>query len=188
MPVQTIAIIVGSVLAVIIVGYFLYPVIFAAKREAEVQTAALKGDTKKAGISDKNRLAAKAALNAIGELESVTSVGTNYQQYTSTLQSAKIKFDAAIRDLEAVDEAELAILRQLEEAMLCHVDAKNAWTEFIRDGDKYGFIGSGNSVLSSLASKYSISSSDGEYFNSTVLRTIWAKASDHFKNVELQLR
>jgi len=179
------------VLVVLIGGYFLYPVVFAVQREAQVETAVAKGDATKAGISDKNREASRAALNAIGELESVTSVGTNYQQYTATLQSAKIKFDAAIRDLKPLDDAEYAILSQLEEAMLCHVDAKDAWSEFIQSGDEFNFLTPGKArTVASLSSKYGFSPTpqNGEYHRSTVLQTIWSQASEKFKAAESKLR
>ena len=181
-------IIIGAVL-LLALGYFVYPVLFQAKREVDVKAAISSGEPAKAGISEKNRTAAKAALNAIGEIQSVTSVGTNYYQYVSTLQSARIKYDAALRDLKPIDESEFTILKQLEEAFQSYVDAKEAWAEFVEDGDSSGFLGERNSgTVTLLSQKYGYRASGGSYFRSTVITTIWESASTKFRNVEGTLR
>ena len=161
----------------------------SAKREVDVKSATLAGNPAKAGVSSKNRESAKAALNAIGEIDSVTSVGTNYVQYTNIIQSAKIKFDAAMRDYVPQDMAEETIKIQLEEAFSCYIDAKDAWAEFIDEGDKYGFLNKENNRVSRLASVYGFSA-DSEYgfFKSKVLVSIWEKASKTFNTAKESIK
>jgi hypothetical protein len=135
-------------------------------------------------LSDENKEAAKAALNAVGELESVASVGANYMQFTEKLQTAKIKFDAAMRDFEVASEDDKKISQQLAEVFLCYVDAKEAWGEFIEDGDEYGFLKPKSySKIQKMASIYNLKMEKGEYYRATVLRIILEKASEKFNAV-----
>jgi hypothetical protein len=151
-------------------------------RNAEIARAA----------KDHNREAARNALNAIGELQSVTSVGTNFMQYTSALQTAKIKFDAALRNYAPNDTEDREVAKQLIEAFECHVDARDAWSEFIEHGS-YGFVDEKNLVVKPLAQKYGLEaeassfSSERHFFNRTVLDAIWSKANSDFQLLGIKL-
>jgi hypothetical protein len=160
----------------------------ATRREAAVQTAMQTGSAADAGVSSGNREAARAALNAIGEIQSVTSVGTNFMQYGSALQSAKIKFDAAMRDYKPRDAADNEIKQQLEEALYCYLDARDAWSEFVDKGDNYGFLDEDNSKVRSMAAQYGLSASSGQFFRASVIHRIWEKASQTLNAVGERLR
>lgn len=132
---------IGKVIAVAAIAGLCVCVVSIAlvtQRAAAVQSALRGGNPANAGISRANREAARAALNAVSEIQSVTSVGTNFIQYGSAIQSAKVKLDAAIRDFNPRDPAYQEIKRQLEEAFYCYVHARDAWAEFI-EHDEYGY-------------------------------------------------
>jgi hypothetical protein len=148
-----------------------------------VQSALHKGSAADAGVSSGNREAARAALNAIGEIQSVTSVGTNFMQYGSALQSAKIKFDAAMRDFNPRDAGDAEIKRRLEEAVYCYVDARDAWSEFIERGSEFGFLDEDNSVVKGMAGQYGFTPSSGKFYRGEVIQSIWSKASSNLKAV-----
>lgn len=170
----------------IIAVYFAYS--YAdVKRESDVKTAELIGNPAKAGVSSKNNESARAALNAVGEIESVISVGANYQQYTSSLQSARIKYDAAMREFEPQDVSDMAIQTQLGAAFACHLDAAAAWQAFIKDGDEYGFLDSANYVVAPMESRYGFHSQDRQYFKNGVLQSIWRKSSENFESAKLAI-
>lgn len=154
----------------------------AVKREVDVKTAVQAGDPMKAGVSAKNAQSAKAALNAVGEVESVVGIGTSYQQYTLALQGAKIKYDAAMREFEPQDSSDRTFQSQLEATFTCYVDAASAWGAFIQDGDEYGFLDSANYKVSPMESKYGFHSSDRRYFRSEVIQSIWKKATENFES------
>ena len=149
---------IGTVIAVAAIAGLCVCVVSIAlvtQRAAAVQSALRGGDPANAGISSANREAARAALNAVGEIQSVTSVGTNFIQYGSAIQSAKVKLDAAMRDFNPRDPADHEIKRQLEEAFYCYVDARDAWAEFIeRDEYGYGFLDQNNRRIKDLAQRY----------------------------------
>jgi hypothetical protein len=169
-------------------------VALVTQRAVAVQSALRGGNPANAGISSANREAARAALNAVGEIQSVTSVGTNFIQYGSAIQSAKVKLDAVMRDFNPRDPADQEIKRQLEEALYCYVDARDAWAEFIEhDKDGYGFLDQDNRRMKDLAQKYGFEpyKSDrmtaGEFYKSTVLQTIWSRASSILNSVNEQI-
>lgn len=144
----------------------------------------------KANLSSKNREPAKSALNAIGEINSVASVGANYVQFTNAIQSAKIKFDVAMRDFEAQTAEDKEIQRQLAEVLICYIDAKEAWGEFIENGDSYGFLTPKSySRIPELATTYGFKrSSNGEYFKDSVLGDILREADRKFENVRGKIK
>jgi hypothetical protein len=150
----------------------------------------VKTETPKASLSSKNREPAKSALNAIGEINSVASVGANYMQFTNSIQSAKIKFDVAMRDFEAQTPEDAEIQRQLAEVLICYVDAKEAWGEFIEDGDEFGFLTPKSySDIPKFAATYGFTkSSNGEYFKDTVLGAILREADRKFENVRGKIK
>src|SRR5215208_1307764 len=151
----------GSVVKVIVVAAIVglcvcvISVALVTRRAVAVQSALRDGNPANAGISSANREAARTAVNAVGEIQSVTSVGTNFIQYGSAIQSAKVKLDAAMRDFNPRDPADQEIKRQLEEALYCYVDARDAWAEFIEnDKYSYGFLDQDNRRMKDLAQKY----------------------------------
>jgi hypothetical protein len=183
----------GKVIAVTAIAGLLVcivSVVLVTQRAAAVQSALRGGNPANAGISSANREAARAALNAVGEIQSVTTVGTNFMQYGSAIQSAKVKLDAAMRDFNPRDPADQEIKRQLEEALYCYVDARDAWAEFIEhDEYGYGFLDQDNQRMKDLAKKYGFepvktdSMAVGEFDKRTVLQTIWARASETLNSV-----
>ncbi|HZH91049.1 MAG TPA: hypothetical protein VEX70_10590 [Pyrinomonadaceae bacterium] len=179
---------------VVVIGIFaavcvcMVVVYLGMQRGMVVQAAVQSGNPAAAGVSSSNREAARAALNAIGEIQSITSVGTNIMQYTSAIQSAKIKFDAAMRDYKPQDAADDEIERQLGEALSCYLDAREAWSEFIDHGSEFGFLDEDNSVVSRMAAQYGFSASSEEFYRGTVIKTIWAKASKNLNAVGERLR
>jgi hypothetical protein len=100
-----------------------------------------------------------------------------------------------MRDFNPRDPADQEIKRQLEEALYCYVDARDAWAEFIEhDKYGYGFLDQDNGRMKDLAQKYGFEpyKSDrmtvGEFDKSTVLQTIWARASNILNSVNEQVR
>jgi len=151
------------------------------------QTA--KTETPKASLSSKNREPAKSALNAIGEINSVASVGANYMQFTNSIQSAKIKFDVAMRDFDAQTAEDEEIQRQLAEVLICYVDAKEAWGEFIENGDSYGFLAPKSySRIPKLAATYGFKPDKGEYYKDEVMRVILTEADRKFETVRAKIK
>jgi len=140
--VASVALICGSV----VLGYL----VLVGLRKVAVQAAVDSGHPENAGVSSRNREAARAALNAIGEIQSVTSVGVNFMQYTAAIQSAKIKFDAAMRYYGPHDPSDQQIRSELGEAFDCYVDAQDAWSEFIKSGEGH-FIYDSDIVIKPLA-------------------------------------
>jgi hypothetical protein len=182
-----------AAIAVFCVCFFF--VALVTQRAVAVQSALRDGNPSNAGISSANREAARGAMNAVGEIQSITSVGTNFIQYGSAIQSAKVKLDAAMRDFTPRDLADQEIKRQLEEALYCYVDARDAWAEFIEhDKDGYGFLDQDNQLMKTLAKKYGFepfktdSMPAGEFDKRTVLQTIWARASEILNSVNEHLR
>lgn len=180
----------GAVLCVCVVI-----VVLVTRRVVAVQAALESGQPANAGVSSTNREPARAAMNAVGEIQSVTSVGTNFMQYAGAIQSAKVKLDAAMRDFNPRDPADQEIKRQLEEALYCYVDARDAWAEFI-EHDKYGYglLDQDNKPMKDLAQKYGFepfttdSMPTGKFDKGTVLQTIWARASQTLDSVSEHLR
>lgn len=165
------------------------------RRAAAIQSALRGGNPANAGISSANRETARAAMNAVAEIQSITSVGTNFVQYSSAIQSAKVKLDVAMRDFNPQDPADAEIKRQLEEALNCYVDARDAWAEFIEhDEYSYGFLDHDNHLMKDLAQKYGFEpfKTDGvpagEFDKRTVLQTIWARASNILNSVNEHVR
>jgi len=165
------------------------------RRTVAVQSALRDGNPANAGISNANREAARAAMNAVGEIQSIISVGTNFVQYGSAIQSAKVKLDVAMRDFNPRDPADTEIKRQLDEALNCYVDARDAWAEFIEhDKDGYGFLGQDNQLMKDLAQKYDFEPfktdgmPTGEFDKKTVLQTIWARANNILHSVDEHVR
>ena len=142
------------------------------------------------GLSDKNRAAARKAVDAVGEINSVASVGANYMQYTNALQTARIKFDAALRDYAPENLEEDNIRLQLENAFLCYIDAKEAWNEFIQDGDEYGFLlPKSYSTVRELSKKYGFKASvKREYYKDEVIMSILSRASKEFHAVKEKVK
>ncbi|MCA1643252.1 MAG: hypothetical protein LC785_15190 [Acidobacteria bacterium] len=163
-------------------------ILAATRREAAVISAVQTGNAANAGVSSANRDAARAALNAVGEIQSVTSVGTNFMQYGSAIQSAKIKYDASMRDYKPRDAADDEIKRQLEEALYCYIDARDAWSAFVERGSEFGFIDEDDSVIKSLSTEYGFSSSSGRFYKGTVLKSIWSRASKSLNSVGERLQ
>lgn len=165
------------------------------QRASAVQSALRGGNPANAGISSANREAARAAMNAVGEIQSITSVGTNFIQYGSAIQSAKVKLDAAMRDFNPRDPADQEIKRQLEDAFDCYVDARDAWAEFIeQDEYGYGFLDQNNRRMKELSQQYGFepfktgSMTAGKFDKKTVLQTIWARASARLNSVNEHVR
>lgn len=179
------------VFGILVISFSLVAIFFitSAKREVDVNSAISLGDAAKAGVSSKNRESAKAALNAIGEIKSVTSVGINYVQYTNAIQSAKIKFDVAMRDYEPQDAAEEKIRHDLEEALSCYIDAKDAWSEFIDEGTRTGLLQQENRIVSKLASIYGFTAyTKYGFYKDEVIDSIWRKASKTFNTVKESIK
>lgn len=153
------------------------------------------GNPGKPRLSAKNRESAKAALNAIGEMNSVASVGANYTQLTSTIQSAKIKFDVAMREFDPQSPDDTEIRRDLAEAFMCYMDAKEAWGEFVEDGDRYGFLKPKSySGIPKLAKTYGFKADKGEYFvereyfKDSVLGAILREGSNKFNGLNEKIK
>ena len=189
---------IGKVIAVAAIAGLCVCVVFivlVTQRAAAVQSALRGGNPANAGISSANREAARTAMNAVAEIQSVTSVGTNFIQYGSAIQSAKVKLDAAMRDFNPRDPADQEIKRQLEEAFYCYVDGRDAWAEFIEhDEYGYGFLDQNNHRMKDLAQRYGFepfktdSMPAGEFDKRTVLQTIWARASVILTSVNEHVR
>jgi hypothetical protein len=185
----------ASLCVVAVLGVVILGIIFT-RRATAVQSALDSGNAARAGVSSRNREAARAALNAVGEIQSVTSVGTNFPTYKATIQSAKIKFDKAMREYEPQDAGDQEILRMLVDAFTAYTDAGDAWAEFLNNGGGYGILTKNNSVLVPLAKKYgfvaknfsSSYESEAEFFQSTALQTIWEKASMTTNSISILLK
>lgn len=143
--------------------------------------------------TNRNHEAARSALNAVAEIQSVTSVGSNYPQYLSTVQSAKIKFDAALRDYELRDAGDTETLEQLTEAFDNYHDAGVAWNEFIKNGE-YGFVSGSNLVVKQLAAKYGVDPikvflyEEPAFQQKAVLEVIWQRASQNTNSITMLLK
>jgi hypothetical protein len=155
------------------------------QRQVTVQAAVQSGNPANAGVSSGNHDAARAALNAIGEVQSVTSVGTNYMQYSAALQSAKIKFDAAMRDYKPRDEADEKISRDLEAAFDAYVAARDVWSAFIESGERYCMSAE---KVRTIVARYNLAISDGDICEEVALQSLWAKASKNLNDVNTRLR
>lgn len=141
-------------------------------------------ETSKGSLTSKNREPAKQALNAVGEVNSVASVGANYLQFTNAIQSSKIKFDAAMREYAPTTKEEEEIAIELASVLLSYVEAKDIWSEFIEDGDEYGFLPMKQGITTNrLASKYGYKAEKSEYFKDTVLGTVLRKAERDFQQI-----
>ena len=180
-----------AVLIGILVGLIYFGVIAFPGSSSD----AIKADPAKPRLSAKNRESAKAALNAIGEMNSVASVGANYMQLTSTIQSAKIKFDVAMREFDPQSPDDTEIRRDLAEAFMCYMDAKEAWGEFIEDGDRYGFLKPKSySSIPKLATTYGFKADKGEhfvereYFKDSVLGAILREGSNKFNSLTEKIK
>lgn len=143
-----------------------------------------------AGVTRGNKEHAKAAINAIGEINSVASVGANYMQYTSAVQSAKIKFDAALRDFESPTKEEELFIDDLETTFECYTDAASAWNEFIQDGDGYGFVTpKASSQLPRMERRYGFQlSGSGQYFREEVVGSMLRSGARNFYELNQKIK
>lgn len=143
-------------------------------------------------LSEKNYAAARAALDAIGEVNSVASVGPNYLQYTSSLQQAKIKFDAAMRSFNSGTEEDAAIRTGLIESLQVYTDAKIAWDEFVRYGGEFdaGYLipRTGVMAVDNMDAVYHFGRSSLGYNQEKVLSTIFIMGDRKFRAVDDRIR
>jgi hypothetical protein len=176
--------------ALIVIAGSLYSLnYFGVISFSETSVKTVKNEIPETNISTKNREPAKSALNAIGEINSVASVGANYMQFSNAIQSAKIKFDIAMRDFESQTAEDEEIQRQLAGVFICYVDAKDAWEEFIEKGDKYGFLTPKSySRVHKLSASYGFKPDKGDYYKDEVLRTILMQADRKFDSVKDKIK
>ncbi|MBV9217531.1 MAG: hypothetical protein JO053_15295 [Acidobacteria bacterium] len=141
-------------------------------------------------VSKSNKDHAKVALDAIGEINSVASVGANYIQYTGAVQAARIKFDSALRSFDSTTPEDERFIAAMEDDFQCYTDAATAWNEFVQNGNEFGFMNPKSySRLPSLESKYDFTKdAQGRYFREEVIGHMLQSGAAKFADLNKALR